>query len=86
MKFEGTPFEEMVRNAANPSDAAKLGRDRSKPLRKDWEQIKDEVMREVCFAKFTQHKELKKILLDTGDATLVEHTANDRFLFVPLHF
>ena len=30
-------------------------------------------------AKFTQHDELKAVLLGTGDAELVEHTANDRY-------
>lgn len=29
-------------------------------------------------AKFSQHKELKELLLSTGDATLVEHTARGR--------
>lgn len=30
-------------------------------------------------AKFTQHDDLKELLLSTDDATLVEHTANDRY-------
>ena len=29
-------------------------------------------------AKFTQHENLKEMLLKTGDAWLVEHTKNDR--------
>ena len=32
--------------------AAKMGRDRSRPLRKDWEQVKDELMRTAVAAKF----------------------------------
>ena len=36
-------------------------------------------MREALRAKFTQNKELKKILLETGDAELVKHTANDNY-------
>lgn len=36
-------------------------------------------MREALRAKFTQNEDLKKILLETGDATLVEHTANDNY-------
>jgi N-glycosidase YbiA len=54
--------------------AARLGRDRKKKLRRDWESIKDNVMREAVKAKFTQHDELRTILLGTGDAKLVEHT------------
>ncbi len=34
-------------------------------------------MKNVIIAKFTQHEDLKKKLLDTGDYKLVEHTKND---------
>lgn len=54
----------------DPSAAKKLGR-RVK-LRPDWENVKDKVMKEVVTAKFTQNKDLQKILLDTGDQILVE--------------
>lgn len=36
-------------------------------------------MYDAVYAKFSQHKELKKILLDTGDSTIVEHTKNDSY-------
>ncbi len=76
-KFAGTEFEEKVRLTPTPKEAANLGRNRKFPLRKDWEEVKDEIMREALQAKFTQHKELKKILLETSDALLVEHTHKD---------
>lgn len=41
-------------------------------LRSDWEQIKNKIMYEVCYAKFTQNPELKEKLLATGDEELVE--------------
>lgn len=78
-KFAGTKFEEKVRLAPTPMEAANLGRNRKFPLRKDWEIIKDDIMREALKAKFTQNKDLKKILLETGDAQLIEHTANDSY-------
>ena len=78
-KFAGTEFEEKVRLAPTPKEAAELGRNRKFPLRKDWEAVKDDVMRDALRAKFTQHEDLKKILLETGDAVLVEHTANDSY-------
>jgi hypothetical protein len=77
-KFAGTEHEESVRLAKSPKEAAQMGRDRTLPLRADWEVVKEEVMREVVLAKFIQHSELGKILLETGDARLVEHTENDR--------
>ena len=78
-KYAGTAFEEMVRAAPTPMQAATLGRDRTLPLRKDWWVVKDEVMREAVYAKFIQHEELRQKLLATGDAVLVEHTENDRY-------
>jgi ribA/ribD-fused uncharacterized protein len=78
-KFPGTEHEEAIRNAPGPGEAARMGRQRSRPLRPDWEQVKDDVMREVVLAKFTQHEDLRRALLDTGDAELVEHTANDAY-------
>ena len=59
--------------------AAKMGRDRTKKLRNDWEQVKDDVMLEAVRAKFHQHQDLRTVLLSTGAAQIVEHTANDRY-------
>lgn len=78
-KFAGTDHEEEVRKAKTPSLAANLGRSRKLPLRRDWESVKDQVMLEALRAKFTQHDELKAILLGTGDAKLVEHTERDSY-------
>jgi N-glycosidase YbiA len=78
-KFTGTDHEEAIRLAKSPMIAARMGRDRSKPLRSDWESTKDEVMRESVRAKFTQHAELRKILINTGNALIVEHTENDSY-------
>ncbi len=79
MKFAGTKHEKEVRETKTPGDAARKGRDRSLPLRKDWESVKDSVMRKAVLAKFTQHEDLKKLLLSTGDEKLVEHTIKDSY-------
>lgn len=42
------------------------------PLRADWEQIKDDIMYNIIYCKFTQNPELTKKLLDTGNIELVE--------------
>jgi len=56
-----------------------MGRDRSKPLRADWEEVKDKVMREALYAKFTQHPNLHEKMLATGNADIIEHTKNDSY-------
>jgi ribA/ribD-fused uncharacterized protein len=78
-KFAGTPHEEAVRRADSPMAAAKMGRERSRPLRADWEAVKDDIMREAVLAKFRQHPSLLALLLSTGDAEIVEHTTNDSY-------
>tara|TARA_R110002073_G_scaffold43606_13_gene121632 strand:- start:3795 stop:4253 length:459 start_codon:yes stop_codon:yes gene_type:complete len=78
-KFKDVGHQEEIRKAKTPMIAARLGRDRKKKLRRDWDSIRDNVMREAVLAKFTQHDELKTILLATGEAKLVENTANDAY-------
>jgi ribA/ribD-fused uncharacterized protein len=78
-KFAGTAHEEEVRNAPTAVIAARMGRDRGRPLRCDWDSVKDRIMLEAVRAKFTQHDGLRTILLGTGDARLVEHTTNDSY-------
>ncbi|MBL8678278.1 MAG: NADAR family protein [Myxococcales bacterium] len=78
-KFVGTPHEEEVRAAKTPKEAASRGRERTRPLRRDWESVKDDVMRKAVRAKFAQHPEIAAQLLDTGDAKLVEKTTGDHY-------
>lgn len=78
-KFAGTEHAEAIRQTRSPMIAARMGRDRKKPLRRDWEAVKDDIMRKAVRAKFTQHSELLTLLLATGDAVLVEHTTNDSY-------
>lgn len=78
-KFAGTEHVEAIRLVASPMVAARMGRSRQRPLRQDWESVKDRVMQEALVAKFTQHVALRALLLSTGDAELVEHTANDSY-------
>jgi ribA/ribD-fused uncharacterized protein len=78
-KFAGTAYEGAILHAASPTIAARLGRSRAHPLREDWEAVKDGIMLDALRAKFTQHEDLRELLLSTGDAQLVEHAANDRY-------
>ncbi len=78
-KFSGTPREHEIRRARTPRRAARLGRDRRHRPRRDWERVKDSVMYDVVLAKFEQHADIRERLLSTGEATIVEHTANDDY-------
>lgn len=78
-KFVAARDQEEIRKASTPMLAARMGRDRKRKLRRDWESAKVGVMREAVEAKFRQHDELCEMLLATGDALLVEHSDNDAF-------
>lgn len=82
MKFVGTKWETKIRKTETPMEAALLGRSRKLPLRKDWESVKDNIMRKVVEAKFRQHPEIAKQLLATGDAKLIEQTTAARICLV----
>lgn len=65
-------------------EAKQLGK--KVPLRKDWEEVKEKIMFQVLYAKFTQNEDLKKLLLDTGNATLVEENSwHDTFWGVDIN-
>ena len=78
-KFAGTPHEKKIRNAQSPMKAAELGRTRKVKIRLDWEKIKDNVMYDAVKAKFSQHKDLMRLLIETDDTKLIEHTENDDY-------
>lgn len=78
-KFCGTKYEEIIRLLDTPMKAAEMGRNRDLPLRKDWEQVKDDVMRRAVWEKFTQNKEIRDILMSTEKETIIEKTTNDYY-------
>jgi N-glycosidase YbiA len=78
-KFVGTPYLEKVQQTQTPKAAATLGRDRTLPLRADWEQVKDDVMREAVLQKFKTHADIREILLSTGDEVLIENSPIDYY-------
>lgn len=77
-KFEknGKDFKD-VASAMSPKEAAAIGR--SRPLRPDWEMIKDDVMRIAVLSKFLQNTDIKDKLVMTHPSILVEHTFNDSY-------
>ncbi len=56
-----------------------MGRDRSHSLRRDWEQVKDEIMQQGVLRKFETHADIREILLATGDELIVENSPIDYY-------
>ena len=49
-----------------------------------WKNNQDDIMRRVLFAKFSQHDDLSKLLLDTGTKTLAEANSKDSYWAIGL--
>jgi ribA/ribD-fused uncharacterized protein len=73
----GTAYEEQIRLAKSPMHAKKMGQTREKPLRPDWEDVKDDIIREGVLLKFQTHAAIRNILLKTGSEELVENAPGD---------
>ena len=56
-----------------------MGRSRKCPIREDWEKVKDDVMRKALYAKFSQNKDIKNILVSTDNTKLIENSPNDYY-------
>ncbi len=78
-KFVGTPHLEKIRQAKTPKDAAQMGRDRQRPLRSDWEAVKDQIMYQAVLRKFATHPDIREILLSTEDEEIVENSPIDYY-------
>ena len=48
-------------------------------IRSDWDDVRDNIMLQIVYAKFSQHNELRQLLLDTGNATLIEASPTDYY-------
>jgi N-glycosidase YbiA len=78
-KFVGTAHLEQIRVVKTPRDAARMGRDRKRPLRPDWEEVKDDIMRKAVLQKFETHGDIREVLLSTDDAPIVENAPRDYY-------
>lgn len=78
-KFRDEAHREKIRVARTPKDAKTLGQSRVVVLRADWEAVKDDVMLQAVRCKFTTHREIRELLLSTGDQELVENAPGDYY-------
>lgn len=78
-KFANTPHCDRIRQLRAPKEAANAGRSRQLPLRPDWEQVKDDIMRKAVLRKFETHADIREILLATEDEEIVENAPGDYY-------
>lgn len=66
-----------IMRATDPAEQKMWGRRVKNFDKTKWEAIAREVVFKANMAKFTQYPELHKLLLDTGDKTIVEASPED---------
>ena len=71
----------MIHKCLSPREAFDYSRKPSVSCwcRKDWDEVKIDIMKKALLAKFGQHKDLRKMLVSTGKRMLVEHSPYDSF-------
>lgn len=70
MKVKDQRERQRIIDAKTPSEAKKIGRKVN--LRNDWEDIKVNVMKKGLLMKFNSNPAIRRKLLSTGDAELIE--------------
>ena len=74
----GAEHRERIRSAASAKQAKALGRSRAYAIQPDWDVIREDVMRHALRRKF-EHRELRALLLSTGNRPLIEASPFDRY-------
>jgi N-glycosidase YbiA len=81
-KFLGSELEYLmtkIRSATSPELAAAIGREPHHLPSADWPQRKLAVMEKALHQKFTDHLDLRQLLVDTGTAKIIEDSPVDYF-------
>ena len=78
-KFDDPELKGKIRDAEKAVKAKRLATKHEARIRPDWMQVKDDVMARALRAKFTQHADLRALLLGTGSEEIAESVANDYY-------
>jgi ribA/ribD-fused uncharacterized protein len=78
-KFGDAKYAEKLRRSSKPKQAKALGMTRDLPLRHNWEQVKDGIMRAAVAKKFQTHPAPRVVLLGTDNQTIVENAPMDAY-------
>lgn len=78
-RYQGLYVRDCILEAVSAHEAFKLA-EAWKPLRrKDWDDVKVEIMHGILRAKADQHEYVRRKLLATGDRALIENSWRDDF-------
>jgi len=78
-KFDDKDLKERIRNTRSAHDSLKLAQENKDKYRKNWDEVKLKIMKEILHAKVAQHHYVKKKLLDSGNRELIEDSWRDSY-------
>lgn len=78
-KFENKDIVDKIKNAGSPLEAHSLGKKYKPQRRKDWNDVKVDILHEIIQAKVEQHEEVKQALLATSEEEIIEENPNNSF-------
>lgn len=80
-RFKNTAVDlyEKIKIASSAHQAFEIAMANKYRQQKNWDDIKESVMMDICRHKLSQHEYIKKKLLQTADALIVEDSPTDSF-------
>lgn len=78
-KFEDEEIKESIRKTMSAHDSKIVSHAHKDKYRKDWDDVKVGVMKEILREKVQQHPYIKKKLLDSNGRELIEDSPDDNF-------
>lgn len=78
-KFEDEDLKEAIRKTMSAHDSQKLSHEHRDRYRKDWNEVKLGIMKEILREKVRQHPYILKKLIESGDRELIEDSWRDDF-------
>lgn len=78
-RFTDSEIIQKILTAKSPYEAKRITQEYIDQQKSDWDDVKISIMGEIITEKILQHEDVKKTLLQTGDAELIENSPVDYF-------
>ena len=78
-KFADEDIKNKIINAATPKEASNIGRDRKNIRIPNFKKIKNDVMYDGIYEKFSQNPDIRAKLIETGNEEIREMTVNEYY-------
>lgn len=72
-RYEDPEIVAYIREAQTPLEAWERSQEKKEYQREGFQNIKREVMKQLCMYKLLQHPDVKEALCETGEAQIVKH-------------